>query len=157
MQKIKIVRTNQWFSQARNIFVYINDEKVGDIGPGEIVQFEVLAGKHKVEVRSNWIGGSNTLAVEVMKNEDKIIKMSSLTYTFFTSLAAAVFVGMSVHEYRNSSQLNWSNGFISNPLTLLLVNIFLIVLLLYTLYRKYYFKLEETEGLTDGVKAKQMS
>lgn len=156
MQKIKIVRTNQWFSQARNIFVYINDEKVGDIGPGEIAQFEVLAGKHKVEVRSNWIGGSNTLVVDVKRDEDKIIRMSSLTYTFFTSLAAAVFVGVSVHEYSNRSQLNWSNGFISNPLTLLLVNIFLIVLLLYTLYRKYYFKLEEAEKVTDGVKAEQI-
>lgn len=156
MQKIIIVRTNQWFSQSKNIYVYINDEKVGVIAPGEIVQFEVTAGKHSVEVRSNWIGGSNNLIVDVKKNEDKIIKMYSLTYTFFTSLVAAVFVGMSVYEYRNSSQLNWSNGIISNPLTLLLVNIFLIGLLIHTLYRRHYFKLEETEEVTDGVKAGQV-
>ena len=156
MQKIIIVRTNQWFSQAKNIYVYINDEKVGVIAPGEIVQFEVSAGKHRVEVRSNWIGGSNILVVDVKKNEDKIIRMSSLTYTFFTTVTAAVFVGMSVYEYRNSSQLNWSKGMISNPLTLLLVNIFLIVLLLFTLYRRHYFKLEEAEEVSDGVKAGQV-
>ena len=156
LQKIIIVRTNQWFSQSKNIYVYINDEKVGVIAPGEIVQFEVSAGKHSVEVRSNWIGGSNKLVVDVKENEDKIIKMFSLTYTFFTSLVAAVFVGMSVYEYRNSSQLNWSHGIISNPLTLLLVNIFLIGLLIHTLYRRHYFKLEETEEVIDGVKAGQV-
>ena len=156
MQKIIIVRTNQWFSQSKNIYVYINDEKVGAIAPGEIVQFEVSAGKHSVEVRSNWIGGSNTLVVDVKKNEDKIIRMSSLTYTFFTSVTAAVFVGMSVYEYRNSSQLNMNNGIMSNPLTVLLVSIMLIVLLMFTIYRKHYFKLEEAEEVTDGVKAGQV-
>ena len=156
MQKIIIVRTNQWFSQSKNIYVYINDEKVGAIAPGEIVQFEVSAGKHSVEVRSNWIGGSNNLVVDVKKNEDNIIKMSSLAYTFFSSIAAATFVGMSVYKYKNSSQLNWNNGIISNPLVILLVSILLIVLLMVTLYRKHYFKLEEVEEVTDGVKAKQV-
>ena len=156
MKKITIVRTNQWFSQAKNIFVYIDNEKIRTIAPGEIIQFEVSPGKHSVEVRSNWIGGSNTLVVNVKKNEDNIIKMSTLAYTFFTSVTAAVFVGMKVYEYRNSSHLNLNNGMISNPLTLLLVTIFLIVLLMFTLYRKHYFKLEEVEEVTDGVKAKQV-
>ena len=155
MQKITIVRTNQWFSQAKNIFVYIDNEKIRTIAPGEIIQFEVLPGKHTVEVRNNWVGGSNTLVVDVKKNEDNIIKMSSLAYTFFSSIAAATFVGMSVYKYKNSSQLNWNNGIISNPLVILLVSILLIVLLMVTLYRKHYFKLEEVEEVTDGVKAKQ--
>lgn len=156
MQKITIVRTNQWFSQARNIFVYIDNEKTRTIAPGEIIQFEVSPGKHTVEVRSNWIGGSNTLVVDVKKNEDNIIKMSTLAYTFLSSTAAAIFVAMSVYKYKNSSQLNWNNDIISNPLVILLVSILLIVLLMITLYRKHYFKLEEVEEVTDGVKAKQV-
>lgn len=156
MQKIIIARTNQWFSQAKNIYVYINDEKVGVIAPGEIVQFEVSSGKHRVEVKNNWIGGSNSLVVDVKKNEDKIIKMSSPVYTFFSSSTAAVFVGMSVYKYRNSPQLNLNNDIISNPLIVLLASILLIILLLFTLYRKHFFKLEEAEEVSDGVKAKQV-
>lgn len=156
MQKIIIVRTNQWFSQAKNIYVYINDEKVGVIAPGEIVQFEVSAGKNTVVVRNNWIGGSNTLVVDVKKNEDKIIRMSSPTYTFYITVAAAVFLANSLHEYRNNGQLNWSNGMISNPLILLLITILLIVLFMLTLYRRYYFKLEEAQEVSDGVKAGQV-
>lgn len=156
MQKIIIVRTNQFFSQAKNIFVYINDEKVGVIAPGEVVQFEVSPGKNTVEVRNNWIGGSNMLVVDVKKNEDKIIKMSSVLYTFLTFLGAAALVAMSIYKYKNTSPLNLNDGVISNSLIVLIVSILLIVLLIFTIYRRHFFKLEEAEEVSDGVKAEQV-
>lgn len=156
MQKIIIVRTDQWFSQAKNIYVYINDEKVGVIGPGEIVQFEVSPGKNRVEVRSNWIGGSNILVVDVTKNEDKIIKMSSVLYTFLISLGTAAFVAKSIYDYRNTSQLSLNDGVISNPLIVLIVSILVIILLMFAIYRRHFFKLEEAVEVSDGVKAEQV-
>lgn len=156
MQKIIIVRTDQWFSQAKNIYVYINDEKVGVIGPGEIVQFEVSPGKNRVEVRSNWIGGSNILVVDVTKNEDKIIKMSSVLYTFLISIGTAAFVAKSIYDYRNTSQLSLNDGVISNPLIVLIVSILVIILLMFAIYRRHFFKLEEAVEVSDGVKAEQV-
>lgn len=82
MATITIMRPYEWFNQERITKIYIDGEKVGDVGIDQTVQFEVSLGKHKVELKQRWSGGSIPFVVDLNGNEKKTIKMKSFQYNW---------------------------------------------------------------------------
>lgn len=56
MKKITIKRKSEWQNRKRKIAIYVDDEKVGTIDNGEIKEFELKEGKHKIKAKIDWYG-----------------------------------------------------------------------------------------------------
>lgn len=136
MARIIIERTNQWYSQRKNIYVYINKKKVARIIPGERLEIEVSPGKHSVAVNNFWAGGSKTIEVDLKENEDKIINMSSFKYTFLVAMIGGFAVSLSYSFYRSYFDVEANLGVELTTLLLILIIFFLV-------FRKIFFKLEK--------------
>ena len=63
MPKITIIRPDEWVNQAKHINIFIDGEKAGRIGINQTVHFDLSVGKHKVELRNRWLGGSKPLPI----------------------------------------------------------------------------------------------
>lgn len=79
MPRITIERTNTWWDQAY-IPIYINDKKVGAVGSGRTAEFNVADGTHKVVLKKKMIGYFKPLMIDLRKNENKTIRVSSFKY-----------------------------------------------------------------------------
>ncbi len=79
MAKIKIKRTNEWNNRARQIGVYLDNNKIGTILNGETKEFDVPSGKHTVRAKIDWCG-SKDLTCQINENEIKTVTISSFRY-----------------------------------------------------------------------------
>ena len=82
MPKITIVRPYEWFNQESNTNIYIDGEKVGLVSIDQTAKFDVTLGKHKIELKQRWSGGSKPLVVDLNDNKDITIKMKSFKYNW---------------------------------------------------------------------------
>ena len=79
MAKIKIKRTNELNNRARQIGVYLDNNKIGTILNGETKEFDVPSGKHTVRAKIDWCG-SKDLTCQINENEIKTVTISSFRY-----------------------------------------------------------------------------
>ena len=139
MARIIIERTNQWYSQRKNIYLYIDKNKVARITPGERLEIEVSPGKHTVAVKNFGAGGSKTIEVDLKENEDKIINMSSFKYTFLVAIVGGFAVSLSYSFYRSYFDVEAN-------MTAELIVLLLILIVFFLVFRKHFFKLEKVEN-----------
>ena len=139
MPKITIIRPNEWVNQARHINIYIDGENAGRIGINQIAHFNLSAGKHKVELRNRWCGGSKPLAVVLSEKENKVFEISSNQYTFL--IAPILFVIASSLYHGAVSLLALNPSFMYDLLGLGLVFLSLFI----PFYSRYYMRLKEVE------------
>lgn len=87
MAKIKIVRPYEWTNQQKSTLVYIDGEKVGDVGIDQTAQFDVTPGKHSVVLKQKWLsGGSKPLELDLSSKEEITIKMRTYKYNWLVLL-----------------------------------------------------------------------
>lgn len=139
MAKITIIRPYEWNNQQKNTQIYIDGERVGQLGIDQTAQFEVLPGKHKVVLKQRWAGGSKPLVVDLIDNEDKTIKMSSFSYGFLVAPFLYIIVSSFYHTVFTST------GFLDYLFGNALVVILIYILLYFTMFRTRFLKLEEVE------------
>ncbi len=137
MAKIIIKRSSEWNSKAREIGIYINGEKRGTIGDGEVNEYEVERGIHKVFAKIDWCG-SQKIEVKVDENQTKILGLSSWSKNFTWFLILGILISCMFPLLRNEFAINL-------PEFLLLIPIIVLLLILYyiTFGRKRYLVLEE--------------
>ena len=84
MPKITIVRPYEWANKQRNTHVYIDGERVGQVGIDQTAQFDVTPGKHTVVLKQKWLSGgsSKPLKVDLSNKEEITIKMKSFKYNW---------------------------------------------------------------------------
>ena len=152
MPKITIVRPNEWANQAKHINIYIDGENAGRIGINQIAHFNLSTGKHKVELRNRWCGGSKPLTVVLRENENKIFEISSNQYTFL--IASILFVIASTLYHGAVSILALDPSFLYDLLGLGLVFMSLFI----PFYSRYYMTLKEvdTDVFKKATKEKRM-
>ena len=143
MPKITIERPHEWANQTKNIHIFIDDKKVGTIGKGKTMDFDVSPGKHKVLLKSNWLGGSKPLEVDMSDNENRTIKMTSFKYRFIIA-PFLVFISFIIY-YGVVAIFGLESNFLSNVLVVLS----LYVIFYYLFFRMRYLKLQEVDSIKD--------
>lgn len=139
MPKITIIRPNEWVNQAQHIYIYINGEKAGRIGINQAVSFELSAGKHQVELRNHWCGGSKPLAINLSNNKNKAYEISSNQYTFLITPILIIIAGILYHVAVSILALNPSFLYDLLGLGLIFMSLFI------PFYSRYYMRLKEVE------------
>ncbi len=79
MAKIKIKRTNEWNNRARQIGVYLDNQKIGTILNGETKEFDIPSGQHTVRAKIDWCGSKN-ITIQTNENEIKTVTISGFKY-----------------------------------------------------------------------------
>lgn len=139
MPKITIVRPNEWANQSKYIDIYIDGEKTGRIQSNQTVQLDLSAGKHKIELKNIWYGGSIPLPIDLSKNSERIFEIATNQYTLL--IMAALIIIASILYYGAISLLSLNPPFLYDLIGLGLVYLSLFI----PFYSKYYMKLKEIE------------
>ena len=142
MPKITIVRPYEWANKQRNTHVYIDGERVGQVGIDQTAQFDVTPGKHTVVLKQKWLSGgsSKPLKVDLSNKEEITIKMTSYKYNYW--LVLLILFPLIISGYLTQTT---TNSFMVELIGGLLV-LGLICLLIYTLFlRTWFIKIEEVE------------
>ena len=139
MPKITIVRPDEWVNQAKYINIFIDGEKAGRIGIDQTLDFDLSAGKHKVELRNKWCGGSKPLPINLSKNGDRVFEISSNQYTLL--IVPFLFVIASILYHGAVSILNLKPPFLYDLLGLGLVYLSLLI----PFYTRHFMRLKEVE------------
>lgn len=109
MPKITIVRPYEWNNQKRRIKIFIDDKHVGHVGIDETAHFEVSPGKHTLRLKYQWPGKDPSLEIDLSDNEDKTVRMSTSTQSFWATFFIAFFSTMIYSLVRSyfDIELNW--------------------------------------------------
>ena len=75
MPKLIIKRSSEWNNRMRDIGIYLDDKKIGEIGNGEFKEFDIPEGIHKLKAKIDWCK-SEILEFETSENEIKKIELS---------------------------------------------------------------------------------
>jgi hypothetical protein len=65
MAKVKVQRTREFMNLFRNYTIFIDGQKVGTIGNGQLIQWETSPGQHKISAKIDWCSSQEiTFATE---------------------------------------------------------------------------------------------
>ena len=152
MRKITITRPYEWYHQSC-INIYIDDEKVGEIGSGKTMNFEVTPGTHKVAIKKNLVGFSKPIILNL--NVNKTVKVTSFKYGWF--IGPLFFLVLYGIYYVSVDLLGLKRFFLGEVLAFAIM----IALFLFFYSRYYFYKIEELEDdiefAKEGMKATQDS
>ena len=125
MAKLIIKRTSEWNNRMRNIGIYLDGEKIGVIENGQVIEFEVEPGQHKLKTKIDWCGS------ETLKFELSGFKLGK----WLMPIALVI----SINYFVLGEQLN------IDPMIFLLLILPIILYLIYhwTLGRNKYLRLRE--------------
>jgi len=135
MAKLIIKRTSEWNNRLRDIEIYLEEEKIGVIGNGEVKVFEIESGEHNLKSKIDWCG-SETLTFNLNHNETKTIELSGFKLGKFM-LPIALIIGAIYFIF--GKQLN------DSPMALIVAFFPVVLYLVYylTLGRNKYLRLKE--------------
>lgn len=137
MPKLTIVRANESLNPKKNIYVYIDGNKIGPISPGKTLHYDLPQGKYKIVLRHKWAGGSQPIEVDMTDNGDKTIRMTTSKFGLPIAVLISVLINIGYTFIRIEFDLMKN----------LFLNLFIVLslgaLILLPLARHYYLKLEE--------------
>ena len=140
MAKITIIRPYEWTNQQKNTQIYIDGERVGQVGIDQTAHFDVTPGKHTVVLKQKWLsGGSKPLELDLSNKEEITIKMRTYKYNWLVLLILFPLITSTYLTLSNA------NGFLMKFLGGLLV-LGVIYLIIYMLFlRTGFIKMELVE------------
>ena len=135
MAKLIIKRTWEWNNRMRDIGIYLDGEKIGVIGNGEIKEFEIEPGEHTLNSKIDWCG-SKTLKMNLTDSETKQVELSGFK---LGNIMMPIVLIISIIYFAFGEKLNF------NPLLFLVLILPFGLHLVYhlTLGRNKYLRLEE--------------
>lgn len=75
MAKLIIKRTSEWNNRMRDVGIYLDGEKIGVIGNGQIKEFEITEGEHQLKTKIDWCG-SQTMIFSLIDPETQKVQLS---------------------------------------------------------------------------------
>jgi len=93
MTKLKIIRESRWLSRLRNLNIYLDGKKIGEIGNWQIMEYNIPPGTHFVKGKIDWCG-SNDLHFSGSDDEVINLKLCSFKYENYVMVASAVIPGL---------------------------------------------------------------
>ena len=139
MSKIIISRPFEWLNQTASNNIYIDGKKVGTITPGETIHYDVMPGKHIVETKSLWSGGSHPIKVEVGSGENKVVELTGYKYIIFIPLIIGPIIGSLNHLAESLFNIE------INTYHIIFGFLFVNLLYFFVIGRNTYWKMEEVE------------
>jgi len=136
MGKIVVSRRQEWNNKLRHIALYLDGQKIGTIGNGEVKTFDVPDGDHSIKAKIDWCG-SRQIDFSVSGEEKKYFRLSGFKYSNIIMPAALVLVILSL-VLRRIFHIGFAAWFI--------LPVFLILLYYLTIGRNDYLILKETEN-----------
>jgi hypothetical protein len=92
MTRVIIKRKNQWLNRMRGIGLYLDDTKLAVIGNGEIAEFEISEGTHKLRAKIDWCR-SNEHSFTVPENGSHTVTLGTYKYAnTLTGIEVAILI-----------------------------------------------------------------
>ena len=96
MGKVRIHRSNQWYGGVRDYKIFLDNEKIGEVGKGDTKEFTIPDGEHQLFAKLDWFE-TKKISLNVKKNEVKEINFknsqkSKLTIPFIFILPFLVYL-----------------------------------------------------------------
>ena len=98
MPKLIIKRNSEWAISNRAIEIYLNGDKLGEVGDKEIKEFSLRQGTYTLQAKLDWCG-SRQLEFLVDKDEEKMVELTGFVFSkyllplaFFTVLVYLFFL-----------------------------------------------------------------
>ncbi|HNT81070.1 MAG TPA: hypothetical protein PKH65_10345 [Bacteroidia bacterium] len=129
MPLVKITRSNEYLNRLRNIHIFIDGHKIGEIANGQTSEFEISPGRHSVLAKIDWCS-SREISFEA--NETNTFMLSGFNKANWIILIAVLII---IFHFILQSTI----GF--DYLYILLIPVFLIPFYFLTLGRKRYLTL----------------
>jgi hypothetical protein len=126
MGKVRIHRSNQWYGGVRDYKIFLDNQKIGEVGKGDTKEFNIPEGEHQLFAKIDWFE-TKKISLNLKKDEEREIVLKSSEKSKWTIPIIFILPGL---IYLTDLKLE----------LLLLICIPLVLLLLYTLtYGKQSF------------------
>jgi len=92
MAIIRIVRNSEYNNKARKFMVWLDGQKLGEVGNGETKEFDVAAGQHSIILKLDWCS-SEQLSFDLNPDESKSFYVKGFKYgNLITPIALGILV-----------------------------------------------------------------
>jgi len=99
MPKIEIKRASENINLFRNYKLYLDGKKLGTIAVGEIQEFDVTSGEHKLMAKIDWCS-SPEISFTVNENETKYFLVKSFSDSvLFTPFSTPYYITFGRNKY----------------------------------------------------------
>ncbi|MCC8358914.1 hypothetical protein [Salinimicrobium sediminilitoris] len=119
MGKLRIHRSNQWYGGVRDYKIFLDNQKIGEVGKGDIKEFNIPDGEHQLFAKIDWFE-TKKISLNLEKDEEREIVLKSSDKSKWTIPVIFILPGL---VYLTDLKLE----------LLLLLCIPIVLLLLYTL------------------------
>ncbi|MFD0975423.1 hypothetical protein [Salinimicrobium gaetbulicola] len=119
MGKLRIHRSNQWYGGVRDYKIFLDNQKIGEVGKGDTKEFNIPDGEHQLFAKIDWFE-TEKVSLNLEKDEEREIVLKSSEKSKWTIPIIFILPGL---VYLTDLKLE----------LLLLLFIPLVLLLLYTL------------------------
>jgi hypothetical protein len=136
MPKIIISRKQEWNNRLRHFTIYLDGQKLGSVGNGEVKTFDILDGNHSIRAKVDWCG-SRDLEFSITGDEKKYFKLSGFKHsnTIMPAAVVLLFLSLILRRLYHIAFAQW-----------LILPIFLLLLYYLTLGRNDYLTLVQSES-----------
>ena len=76
MGKIRIHRSNQWYGGVRDYKIFLDNQKIGEVGKGDTKEFTIPDGEHQLYAKIDWFE-TKKVSLNLEKDEEKEIVLKS--------------------------------------------------------------------------------
>jgi hypothetical protein len=135
MSRLIVNRRSEWANRAREIGLYLNEQKIRKIQNGQSKEFDLKPGNYKLKAKIDWCG-SQLNDIEIKENE--VIKIELKGFTKNKWLLPILIV-------IQISLLILSSYFEINDVVMITFSTCILIYILYpiTLGRNHYLKLNQ--------------
>ena len=131
MARLKIHRSNQWYGGVRDFKIFLDNEKIGEVGKGDTKEFIIPGGKHELFGKIDWFE-TKRVFLNLEEDEEKEIVLKSTP----RSKLVIPFIAMStVLVYLSDLKIEF--------LIILFISIALILLYTLTFGKHTFIKFEQ--------------
>jgi hypothetical protein len=136
MPKITISRKQEWNNRLRHFTIYLDGQKLGSVGNGEVKTFDIPDGNHSMRAKVDWCG-SRELEFSITGDETKYFKLSGFKHsnTIMPAAVVLLFLSLILRRLYHIAFAQW-----------LILPIFLLLLYYLTLGRNDYLTLVQSES-----------
>lgn len=135
MAKLVITRSSDFNNRLRSAAIYLDGEKIGVVANGEVKDFPVPEGLHRLSAKINW-GSSREISFIINADEKKYFTLSG--YKYSNIIVPLTFIILVCHIIANRFfGIHW--------IGLLVIPSFLVMLYYITIGRKDYLILKEAD------------
>ena len=76
MGKLRIHRSNQWYGGVRDYKIFLDNQKIGEVGKGDTKEFNIPDGEHQLFAKIDWFE-TKKISINLENDEEREIVLKS--------------------------------------------------------------------------------